>query len=155
MLVSFARMRTFWDVNKVQRQISKKLRRALYGTGAYVRKTMRNSMRRVNKRRKDTSPVNEPPFSRIGTLRNSIGFDVNMATKSVIIGPELYRSKYVVSREGLTGIQLLERGGNATFLKTTNRPEFAANIGPRPFVGPQEELAQQTFRNILARDGLT
>jgi len=96
-------------------------RRVLRTIGSYIRVSARQSIRE----RKTVSLPGKPPRSKTGFLKNSILFDYDPFTSSVVIGPARHGKRGTVP-------PALEYGGT-----TRNpKPKRQQQVKPRPFMGP-------------------
>ncbi|MDO4571202.1 MAG: hypothetical protein Q4D38_12515 [Planctomycetia bacterium] len=75
-----------WHSELVQYHYASPVINNLKRAGACVRRTARQSIRKVSKTSTRSKP-GEPPRSHRGTLREGILYDVNPATATVIVGP--------------------------------------------------------------------
>lgn len=99
---SLARIKAaFFDTRKIERSLYVGIRKPMSRFGSFVRTA---SMRSI-KKRKDISEPGKPPTNRTGLLKKFIFFSYDEKTKSVVIGPMLFRAGSVVPR-------LLEKGGS-------------------------------------------
>lgn len=89
----------FFDRAVVKNAMDKGSIRALKRSGAYVRKVMRNSM----KKRKGAAPAGTPPHVHAGDLKRLTLYAFDPAAKSVVIGPVKFSKG--------TAPEVLERGG--------------------------------------------
>lgn len=90
----------------------------------------------------------------VGILKRGVQFDVEMDSKTVLVGPDRYKSPYARAGAGLTGAQILEEGGQV-LMERQNGAQYMATIRKRPYMEPQQEWMQATFKRFLANDGLT
>jgi hypothetical protein len=106
----------FFDRSPVLRAIDAATKTVLSKAGSFVRRTAKSSIRK----RKKSAPPGTPPSSHVGTLKNLISFQYDPESKSVVIGPKLYRKSGLVGRGknrriyatgSKTGPELLEFGG--------------------------------------------
>jgi len=114
--------------------------KALTGFGAYVRAIAKNSLGKGNL----ISQPGQPPTSRTKMLKNSIRFGVDMAARSVVIGPIILGVSKKV--KGLVP-PLLEYGG-LTLLLTKKKVWRKANYRARPFMGPAFEKGMPQLNRI-------
>lgn len=120
--------------------------------GGYVRTVAKNSLGKPGKvelrivrsrgrttgRITDVSLPGHPPYSRTKMLKNSIRFDADMSSRSVIMGPVLLRvTKKVAGKVP----PLLEYGGTTQLLmgKQGSQRWKKAHYRARPFMGPAFE----------------
>lgn len=127
-LRDFGRVFQASGASLILRMVTKTTKRALTGFGAYARAVARNSLGTGNA----VSPPGQPPTSRTKMLKNSIRFGVDMARRSVVIGPVVLGVSKKV--KGLVP-PLLEYGG-LTLLLTKKKGWSRASYRARPFMGP-------------------
>lgn len=130
----------FFDRESVTNAVDVGTRRILSRFGAFVRTRSRSSIRK----RRDPSPPGSPPSSHVGTLRKLVFFSFDLARKSVVIGPTLFRAGSDVPRT-------LEEGGTVRADGRTIRirrrksgfetivPPGRLKYRPRPYMRPAFE----------------
>lgn len=110
---------SFFDSKKVIASTTAAERKVLSRFGAIVRTRARRSIRK----RKKTSQVGRPPSSHTGLLRKKIFFGFDVGRRSVVIGPQKFKTG--------SALQALEYGGRSTDTKGRR-----IKIKARPFMGP-------------------
>lgn len=155
-------MKMFFDREAVMKKIRANHRRFLARSGAYVRKTARQSIRKARKnvkivregksavqfaleirnaRYERSSKPGQPPKSRTGHLRNNIFFAFE-PPRNVVIGPVKLGGKGLVPK-------VLEKGG-------LNRRRLARGgtkvdrIAPRPYMAPALRKTTPQLKSIAA-----
>lgn len=135
---SFAVTKWFLDAPAVVNAVDKATRRVLSRFGAYVRRTMKTSIRQSKK----TSAPGSPPRSHAGLLKKFIFFAFDPASWSVVIGPERLNAKVGNVPE------VLEHGGRNTVATYRRRgrkrlvSKRTVNIKARPYARPALEKEQ-------------
>lgn len=126
----------FLDRPAIMKRIDKAERSYLARAGGMIRTTAKRSIRP----RKAVSAPGGPPSSHTGKLRDLIFFFYDKPKRSVVIGPEPFKSS--------NAPELLEHGGNATVPKMVKRivngkprwmkgkGKVQADYKARPFMGP-------------------
>jgi len=126
---SFAVTKWFFDAPAVAKAVDRSTRKALSRFGAYVRRTMKSSIRK----RKRTANPGEPPSSHTGLLKKFVFFAFDPQDRSVVIGPERLNAKIGNAPE------VLEYGGTNT-VATYRRGKIAGKrtvrIKPHPYARP-------------------
>ncbi len=120
----------FFDRQTVVRAVDKAKRLALSKAGAFIRTTVRHSIRT----RKGSAPPGTPPHSHTGLLKRFIFFGYDPTTESVVVGPAR------INRT--TGApHTLEFGGTTTVERRRKGKVRArkVRIAPRAFMGPALE----------------
>jgi hypothetical protein len=95
----------FFDTERVMAAMDRAERGALSRAGAFVRRTARQSIRKRNK----ISLPGQPPSDHGGALKRFLFFSYDFSTRSVVIGPAAWPSRY-----SPRGPQVLESGGTVT-----------------------------------------
>jgi len=131
-----------FDASRLEILLSKAIRRGLFAIGKYTRTTSQRSMKKSNAKGEPSSP-GEPPRARVGTLKRFVLFDVNDATRSVVIGPKSLRT------EGKDAPEALEYGGEAT--SATGQK---INVEQRPFMTPALDKARAVLLPDLWRNSI-
>lgn len=125
----------FFDQPAVIKALDAATRRAFSKYGAFVRQRAKTSIRS----RQGISRPGQPPFSHAGHLKRLIFFAFDANTKSVVIGPTLFRSPQIP-----TAPESLEFGG------LQQRPEGGtARYAPRPFMRPAEQAERKNLADLL------
>lgn len=134
-MIDFRIKQLFFDRQRVIGAAAKATLRVLSKFGAYVRTSMRSSIRSGGKKNK-VSIAGAPPRSHVGLLKDGIFFGYDEASKTVVIGPVLVSAKGRAN--GKTVPQTLEEGGVITIVSKNGRTR-QANIDPRPYARPALE----------------
>lgn len=161
------------EIDRLTRKYDRNLRQVMFKLGAYVRRSMRNSMRYKQKSGK-VSPPGSPPkaLKENPLLRRGIGFTVARNSKNVVIGPDRFdkrkKTQGRTHREstvlrGKTVPQLLDEGGEVRMrllgeeLWPANNwnaelpgTDVVAVYKPRPFVAPARVKGEERFLELLA-----
>jgi len=150
----FAVFDAFFDKPAVMRAVGEAAVKNLSRAGAYVRRTMKTSIRK----RKRTSKPGEPPSSHAGQLRDFIYFSFDPQSESVVIGPERLNAKIGSTPE------VLEYGGDnvvATYRRSGYKKgdnsrivsKRTIHVKARPFAQPalEKELPKlpEMWRNSV------
>lgn len=77
----------FFDDKAILKAVDKGTRKALSKWGAYVRSDARRSLRNAKKNRPNSRP-GEPPRLHTGELKRFLFFAYDLASKSVVVGPQ-------------------------------------------------------------------
>lgn len=122
----------FFDAPAVEKAVDAATRKVLSRFGAYVRRTMKSSIRK----RKRYSKPGEPPSSHAGHLKQFIFFYYDPRTRGVVIGPEKLNAKigdtpHVLEYGGKNVVATARRSGGKRV--TTKR---TVHIKARPFARP-------------------
>lgn len=123
----------FFDAPAVLKTVDAGTAKVLSKFGAFVRRTMKSSIR---KRRKSSEP-GKPPSSHTGLLKQFIFFSFDPRSRSVVIGPEKLNAKIGQVLEAL------EYGGQTTVATYRNRKVVGKEtkyIRARPFARPALEM---------------
>ncbi len=124
--------RVEWNPSQLRKSEERAEKRFLFRGGAYIRQTVRRSIRRVKWREGKLPPKAKPghaPYSHetsIGgftNLRDSIAFDVDTHNENVVVGPALQQEKIG---------KLHEFGGTKT-IKTAKNAKMVFKVGD---IGP-------------------
>jgi len=116
----------FFDAPAVVNAVDKATRKTLSRFGAYVRRTMKSSIRK----RKRISEPGSPPSSHSGLLKKFIFFSFDPTSRSVVIGPEKLNAKIGVAPK------VLEHGGKnviATYRRRKVVGKRSIRVKARPF----------------------
>ena len=154
----------FLDRAKVQRAVDRKARTALARTGGFVRKTVRQSMKKKPQRKTKGGKISKaytkslsesgPPRWVTRGLKDNIFFFYDPKKRSVVIGPRPFASTSTGKpTQRKSGASLLEFGGGAR-VRINNRkgkPWVKARFRARPFMAPQMDAAQAKLREQLER----
>jgi hypothetical protein len=130
----------------VQKHIDGKKKRVLFKQGAYLKTTISRSMRYSDK----PSKPGKPPHAHRKSgahLRKGIRFNVDLATESVVCGPDLKADSKVLSSKPLP--QLLNEGG-----VTEGIGGERVRVGPRPFLQPIFTDGGDNFRRLIETERL-
>ena len=121
----------FFDRDKVRKRTDAGTQRVLSRFGAYVRTTVKHSIRK----RKRISDPGEPPSSHTGLLRRFIFFGYDHGRRSVVIGPMRLNQKVGDAPAAL------EYGGTSTVVEglRRRRRKRRIRIAARPYMGPAFE----------------
>lgn len=131
-----------------------KARAAVMGRqGAYIRKVMRNSIRK----KKGHAPAGQPPFSHQGNLKK-IEFAYDPKTASVVVGPPKFGSgtapevldkggmvkvRGIVNRRGeFIPLYVMSAKGRLAAINSGKLVIRNAEVKPRPFSEPALKAAQ-------------
>lgn len=128
--------RSFFDVVKIQDEAERLRLRGLSKFGAYVRQRARTSIRK----RKKISEPGKPPSSHAGELKKLIFFAYDSGTRSVVVGPALFKRGGVPS--------LLEYGGTIV-RKLKGGAVRRLVYRPRPYMSPALEAERPKFTQVL------
>ena len=135
----------FFDAPAVLKAVDAGTIKVLSKFGAFVRRTMKSSIR---KRRKSSEP-GKPPSSHTGLLKQFIFFSFDPRNRSVVIGPEKLNAKIGSTPE------VLEYGGSnviATYRKKVVS-KHTVSIKARPYARPalEKELPKlpEMWRNSV------
>ena len=120
-----AKITSFFDREKIDARLSRMEKRGLSRAGAFIRRRMRQSIRR----RKKISKPGSPPSSHTGDLKKIL-FVYDKNESSVVIGPIRFDSKDKLS--GRTQPNILEQGGSVWDKIRRKHLKFK----PRPFAEP-------------------
>ena len=128
----FVVVNSFFDRQSVINATDTATRNVLSKFGAFVRRTMKSSIRK----RKRTSRPGEPPSSHAGQLKDFIYFAYEPATDNVVIGPEKLNAKIGNAPEALEygGTSRIATYRRAKGKKTVTMRNVA--IKARPFAHP-------------------
>ncbi|MBX3397488.1 MAG: hypothetical protein KF873_01995 [Gemmataceae bacterium] len=163
-LGSLSRLKAnFFDRQAVQSAMDRAARQVLSRLGAYVRQRAKTSMRKG----KGVSRPGQPPFVHEGSLRKLLFFAYDAASKSVIVGPLLFKRS-----AGTPATELLEHGGSiagngkVVFLtQEAGRDERGKFVSrglrrvvldgtiryrPRPFMRPALQAEQSKLPGLIA-----
>lgn len=142
----------------------RKTKVVLFKLGAYVRTTMRNSMKKKPFGGKPSSPNKPPKYLKTGApnVRDGISFTVEAKRKTVVIGPDQFDRRRKSDRgakqrrAGQTIPQILNEGGDVLIprLVGTQLVHDVATIKPRPFVSPAHEKGMEKFLELLQTEKL-
>lgn len=128
---------SFFDRKAVTDAVDRAERSKLSKAGAFVRRTMKSSIR---KRRGVSDPGN-PPSSHSGEVNRLIFFAYDQSRGEVVIGPLLFRTRI---RSAGTGAELLEFGGIARRPGSRRVSFYRA----RPFARPALEKELPRFPEL-------
>jgi hypothetical protein len=126
----------FFDKASVNNAVEKPQADILSKAGAFIRQRAYTSIRR----RKKTASPGSPPSSHTDLLRKLIFFGYDSATKSVVIGPKLFKTP----KGSLTAPQALEFGGT-----TLNNKGQSATYRAFPFMAPALAAEQDKFKDLF------
>lgn len=133
----------FFDRGAVMNRLNDIQAKVYSKFGAYVRTAAKTSIRPSN----SISKPGMPPKSHVGLLKQHIYFAWDFITRSVVIGPLLFRTaaQANLSIQGANGYttvpSVLEYGGVVTRRKERKTGAYK----PRPFMGP-------AFRSVYEQD---
>lgn len=126
----------FFDAPGVLRKVKDGTKSALSKFGAFVWRRAKSSIRR----RKKPSQPGQPPSSHAGQLRDLLFFGYDVTTETVVVGPQLFKSK-----TNPTVPELLELGGRSVTWKGT-----PALYRAFPFMKPALDAEQDNFSGMFA-----
>ena len=142
----------FVDTPGVMARVGKQRQRVLAVTGGYAAKGMQRSIRPAGKK-KTASKEGGPPRSRQGDLRKHIYFGLDPVTESVVIAPLKFQSQpKLIGAESVP--DLLEGGGQELLMDPRRKTTVKVEYGPRPFVAPQLQPAEQKMADELEKTPL-
>jgi hypothetical protein len=126
--------KNFFDRRAVVEAVGRAKAATLSKIGAFLRTRARSSIRK----RKAVSPAGSPPSSHEGSLKNLLFFSYDPASRSVVVGPERFKSG--------DAPKLLEFGGDSV-QRTRRGASRAVHYSPHPYMGPalKAELAAGTI----------
>jgi hypothetical protein len=126
----------FFDRTIVTDAMDKKTLASLSRIGAFVQTRAKRKMRPGGKGNKTARP-GEAPRTHAGDLRKRLYFAWDPSSRSVVVGPEKYRSGRVP--------RLMEEGGQQTIIDRGRT--VRAMYSPHPYMGPslQEEIIAGTI----------
>ena len=112
---------------------------ALSKAGAYIRRSAKGLIRSGGKKGKVSLP-GEPPRSHVGSLRDLIFFSWDARTRSVVVGPALFKqSPDAASPVSGTVPSVLEHGGQIIVKRLARKfgsRSPIVTIAPRPYMLP-------------------
>ena len=133
--------KTILEAKKITDAMDRATQKVLEKFGAFVRQRAMHSVRK----RKAVSKPGQPPSSHLGLIRDHILFQVELASKNVVIGP------MKMDRISPTALQSLEHGGSSLIMH--HGKTMSVMIQKRPFMQPafdvEKEKAAEMFRNSL------
>lgn len=137
-------------MDRVARHVAAKKKRVLFKTGGFTLIRMQRLMRY----RKGPSKRGQPPSAHKSgagpLLRKVSGFQVNLQTENVVIGPKKFRE--LSHPSGKPVPQLLNEGGPVNAELKGRR--VVAEVAPRPFVPGAFVLGNKEFRRLLEKEDL-
>lgn len=136
----------FFDRDRIIRAMDAKTRTVLAKTGGFTRLVMKRAMRKVTKKRNVSQP-GEYPLAHEGTLRRLIFFGYDLPSKSLVVGPTLFKGKRG-SGSTKTVPELVNYGGVARRMASTGR--VVQHYRPRPFVALTMPAAIRVLRENMA-----
>lgn len=135
--------------DRVMKRVEQKKRRVLFRLGAYIRQTMKRSIRVSRK----SSEPGQPPRVRKSNspLRQLITFHVDLAQETVTVGPMIFSGSKVKSSKPLP--ELLNEGGTFRQVRRDGG-SVLAQVRPRPFTDAAFETGQTKFMELLQDEPL-
>ena len=108
-----ARVRWFLDRPETIEKIGKRQARAMMRIGAWMRKTMRRSMRKGTGPQPHSLPGEVPRWHNAGQIKRNIDFSYSPSLRSLVVGPIKLPINSKVRPVSKTVPQLLNEGGTA------------------------------------------
>ncbi len=148
----------FFDRQIVKDALDKQTRKVFSKFGSWVRKSAQWSMKkapkdtfktktidgkRISILQMQTSPPGSPPYVRTGLLKKFVFYSLDWATKSVVVGPVLLRTKRLTAS---TVPEVLEYGGMSTIYDPLIRKMKKVRVAARPYMNPAFERGKSQLK---------
>lgn len=133
------------DFKLIERRLRRKKRTILFRTGGWTLKILRQAIGRGKK----SSRPGQAPKGKVGTLKRQTAFAVEPETDTVVIGVIPLKTKGTGKLLTSASVpQELEEGGRER-LTMPGGAKVTVTYLPRPYLGPIQPRAEETFRNNI------